>query len=88
MTEVAMDGQGCMFDRQKFLEYLDIIRDKHELSRIIWDSNLESQARIYATTLKKINKCAYKNRLMYSELFHFGERLTEKQVKLLNIGIG
>jgi hypothetical protein len=81
MNEVSIEGKGCAFDRQKFLEYLNIIRDKHNLTEIIWDSTLESQAKIYTNKLKNDNKCIYKKRLAYSELFTSGsERLTEKQI--------
>ncbi len=81
MNEVSLEGNGCAFDRQKFLEYLNIIRDKHNLTAISWDSTLESQSKIYTNELKQNNKCIYKKRIVYSELFTSdNERLTEKQV--------
>jgi uncharacterized protein YkwD len=66
---------------QKFLEYLDIIRDKHNVPKIKWDNDLENQAKIYATRLKLNNGCKYEDRTQFSELhLQIPERLTEKEV--------
>ena len=67
------------------MEYLNILRDKHNVTSLRWDSVLENQAKIYANSLKDDNDCKYKKRNMYSELFTDGEeRLTEKEVCLIN----
>ena len=67
------------------MEYLNILRDKHNVTSLKWDSTLENQAKIYANTLKEENDCKYKKRDVYSELFIDGDkRLTEKEVLFKN----
>lgn len=50
-------SKACSINRGKFLEYLNIIREKHSVGAIKWDRNLETQTKIYASIIRDEHKC-------------------------------
>lgn len=78
------ENETCLFNRQRFMEHLNLIRFKHQVKEMIWNKDLESQAKIYALKIKKDRKCMREfdeNRMFIGEAFYVNEeRLTEKEL--------
>jgi hypothetical protein len=82
--EYNYDNEQCIFNRQRFMEHLNMIRFKHQVPSMRYDLDLENQAKIFALKIKKENKCKFpkdERRMYISEAFYDGEeRLTEKEL--------
>jgi hypothetical protein len=78
------EKETCLFNRQRFMEHLNLIRFKHQVKGMIWDNDLESQAKIYALKIKKDRNCKLKfdeKRMFIGEAYYVSEeRLTEKEL--------
>jgi hypothetical protein len=79
-NEIVFQDNHCYFDKDKFMENLDLIRDKHQVQKVKWDADLENKAKTYTSHLREKN-CRYEDRVEFSELhYQATERLTEKEV--------
>ena len=77
-------SKTCFIDRGKFIEYLNIIREKHSVGAISWDRNLETQTKIYASKIRDENKCKPpkdpKRNKIGEAIFFSQNRVTENEI--------
>jgi hypothetical protein len=74
----------CFFNRGKFIDYLNMIRDKHSVLPMSWSPDLEEQAKIFAYNIKTNNECRYKpepsRKFIGEAAYENAERITEKEL--------
>jgi hypothetical protein len=82
--DYSFQDDTCFFNRGKFIDYLNIIREKHSVFPMSWSRDLEEQAKIYAFNIKTNNECKYKpdkmRKFIGEAVYENSERITEKEL--------